>query len=192
MGHRTTEPVMRCFLSSCPKKAMGHSHHQAFSNGTFEIWMGHSRHVAPHPISGITKMYVVHYIVNLNLSVPNEPSKFHTPCPTLVKLGPSSTQCTVHIAARRFTLQPHGAQGTCVPLWWCKMYIPKIGDRLQMLNFQAVRFSLSHHKSLEKLTFHSAMIFRKNYVETFNVTWPAHWRIATFWTCKISPSPKII
>ncbi len=70
--------------------------------------------------------------------------------------------------------------------------IPKIGDHLQTLNFQTVRFSSSHHKSQEKFMLHSVMIFRKNYVETCSVTWPPHRRIATFWTSKISASPKMI
>ena len=69
--------------------------------------------------------------------------------------------------------------------------IPKIGDHLQNLNFDTVRFSLSHHKSQEKFTFHSVLIFCKNYVETCSVTWPPHQRLATFWTCKISANPKI-
>ena len=71
-------------------------------------------------------------------------------------------------------------------------FISKIGDRLQMLNFQMVRFSSSHHKSQEKFTFYSVMIFWKNYVDICNVTWPPHRRVPTFRTCKISASPKII
>ncbi len=70
--------------------------------------------------------------------------------------------------------------------------IPKIGDRFQTLNFETVRFSSSHHKSQEKFIFQSVMIFRKNYFETCRVTWPPHWRLATFWTSKISASPMII
>ncbi len=55
-------------------------------------------------------------------------------------------------------------------------HIPKIGYQLQTLNFQTVSFSSSHHKSKEKFTFQSVMIFSKKYVETCSVTWPAHWR----------------
>ena len=39
--------------------------------------------------------------------------------------------------------------------------IPTIADHLQTLNFQTVRFSISHHKSQEKFTFHSVMARRK-------------------------------
>ena len=47
-------------------------------------------------------------------------------------------------------------------------------------------------KCLPYIRYISVMIFRKNYVETCSVIWPPHQIIATFWTCKISTSPKII
>ena len=40
---------MTHFPPSCLKKVMGHSLHWANFNGTFEIWMGHSRHGTLHP-----------------------------------------------------------------------------------------------------------------------------------------------
>ncbi len=48
---------MNHFLPSCFKKVMGHSLHWAFSNGTFEIWMGHSHQGTIHPN---------HWIINNN------------------------------------------------------------------------------------------------------------------------------
>ncbi len=49
MGHDSIWCVTNHFLPSCFKKVMGHSLHWSLSNGTFEIWMGHSRHGTIHP-----------------------------------------------------------------------------------------------------------------------------------------------
>ena len=60
--------------------------------------------------------------------------------------------------------------------------IPKIDTHLQTRTFEILISSRFHHKSGERLTFHCIMMLYKIEVDTRSVTWPAHWRAATFWT----------
>ena len=50
---------MNHFLPSCLKKLMGHSLHCAFSDGTFEIWIGHSHHGTFHPNHCINTIFML-------------------------------------------------------------------------------------------------------------------------------------
>ncbi len=48
--------------------------------------------------------------------------------------------------------------------------------------FETVTLSKFNHKSQGKFTFQCVMTFHKNFDDSYKLTWPAHWREASFWT----------